>query len=540
MAKAISKPLALAVAVGLTLGGSFGVGAPAFAQVNDAVEANDPADATQKVPGASTIPAGDNFKLTIHKRLNPTLRGTADGTEDENVTGKPLPGAEFEIQKLDGDIRHQAGFNNLAKIATEFNRTGGASPELQYDVNFNARTGTTGANGDYTFDSLPAGAYLVTETKAPQSANPTESFVKSKPYVIMVPMTNEDGDGWLQEVHTYPKNTAARVSKEVKDANKHAEDDQRAPETKEVEYTLNATVPAAPSNDARLTEFTIRDSFNNAELRLGEAFQPFVERIPGGTGTPVPIGNEFYQIQGPAEVLPENREGLPADANSSFAVVFEDAARAGLEAGDEVRVTFKATLLKAPDQEIENAVNESGIFRGPGVDQRFETPNDKVGSYIGNIRVIKVDADRNEKRLEGANFELYRCEAEDDIIQTGSTDQNGELTFEGIHVSDWVDGKAPAQSIEYCLRETEAPEGYLATKDEPYKFFLNLNSKEFVEGSNNEQTIRRVSMEIENVSESERPILPSTGGMGILLVALLGLGIIVGGVYAARRNSAKA
>ena len=149
-------------------------------------------------------------------------------------------------------------------------------------------------------------------------------------------------------------------------------------------------------------------------------------------------------------------------------------------------------------------------------------------------------ADRNEKRLEGANFELYRCEAEDDIIQTGSTDQNGELTFEGIHVSDWVDGKAPAQSIEYCLRETEAPEGYLATKDEPYKFFLNLNSKEFVEGSNNEQTIRRVSMEIENVSESERPILPSTGGMGILLVALLGLGIIVGGVYAARRNSAKA
>lgn len=60
MAKAISKPLALAVAVGLTLGGSFGVGAPAFAQVNDAVEANDPADATQKVPGASTIPAGDN------------------------------------------------------------------------------------------------------------------------------------------------------------------------------------------------------------------------------------------------------------------------------------------------------------------------------------------------------------------------------------------------------------------------------------------------------------------------------------------------
>lgn len=32
MAKTISKPLALAIAAGITLGGAFGAGAPAFAQ----------------------------------------------------------------------------------------------------------------------------------------------------------------------------------------------------------------------------------------------------------------------------------------------------------------------------------------------------------------------------------------------------------------------------------------------------------------------------------------------------------------------------
>lgn len=49
MARAISKPLAIAVAVGLTLGGSFGAGAPAFAQ-----EGTTPVEGVNKVlPGAS-------------------------------------------------------------------------------------------------------------------------------------------------------------------------------------------------------------------------------------------------------------------------------------------------------------------------------------------------------------------------------------------------------------------------------------------------------------------------------------------------------
>lgn len=70
MAKTISKPLALAVAVGLTLGGSFGAGAPAFAQTLQTAP-----DTAQNIPPASTIPAGQNFSLTVNKRVNSqTLR----------------------------------------------------------------------------------------------------------------------------------------------------------------------------------------------------------------------------------------------------------------------------------------------------------------------------------------------------------------------------------------------------------------------------------------------------------------------------------
>ena len=44
---------------------------------------------------------------------------------------------------------------------------------------------------------------------------------------------------------------------------------------------------------------------------------------------------------------------------------------------------------------------------------------------------------------------------------------------------------------------------------------------------------------IDNVKKTT-PTLPATGGMGVLIIALAGLAIIGGGVYAARRNSQSA
>lgn len=87
MAKAISKPVALAVALGLTLGGSFSVGAPAFAQN----QVNEPNRATT-APAASQIAAGNDFSLTVHKKANaPTLRN-ATGEEDPQAGGEGWTG----------------------------------------------------------------------------------------------------------------------------------------------------------------------------------------------------------------------------------------------------------------------------------------------------------------------------------------------------------------------------------------------------------------------------------------------------------------
>lgn len=556
MSKTIAKPIALAIAAGITLGGSFGAGAPAFAQgLNaqqtqaDAADGETPAvdreGATQVLPPASAIPDAKDYSLTLHKSLNPRILGESTGNADAHVSGEPLNGAHFQLQKLQGNIREQAGLSNLAAVADEFNRAKGnwhgngglTTPPL--DEKFQTRTGVTGAAGvagELKFEGLDPGAYLVTETQtpAPQGA---EGFVKSKPYIILVPTVNEDGTGWEKHVHSYPKNSSAKVAKEVVDENKHALDDFRDPESAQIGYGLTVHVPNIPEGDF-LGEFVVQDSYNNEELGIDENLNPLVYRVPGGNGRPKLLDASAYQVQ-TRQPVASNTQNLPADVNESFKIAI-DADTAGLESGDSVYVAYQATLLNAADQDIENAVNSSGEILSASGSQRFETPNDKVVTYIGDVQIHKVDQSNNERFLEGADFALFRCDAPDKIIQSGTTDANGQLTFSGIHVSDWINNEAPQKGVEYCLQETDAPSGYLQTREEPYRFFLNVDSREFVEGSQNGETIRRVSMTIENIPDTDRPLLPKTGGMGILLVALLGLGIIGGGVYAARRNSATA
>ncbi|MDK8804591.1 SpaH/EbpB family LPXTG-anchored major pilin [Corynebacterium pseudodiphtheriticum] len=543
MAKAISKPLALAVAVGLTLGGSFGAGAPAFAQ--NAVDAPQTAE---QVPPASTIPAGNNFSLTIHKRVNSQTLRQGTGQQDDQVGGQPLQGVDFKIQKLAGDIREQSDFSRLAALAKEYNQPHASADAPALDDSFTEQTRTTTAAGEANFSNLPAGAYLVTETKTPDPEG-AQTFVASKPFIAFVPMTNPQGNGWNSDVHVYPKNSEVRVTKQVDDANKHASNqtDGRNVDSK-VTYTLDGLVPAAPAGRV-LRDFKLTDASKSDELSFGENFVTSVVRIPAG-GTPdqaVPLTpNQHYTVKSNAS-LPNNTTNMANGADQAFDIVISDPAAAGLQPGDTVRAVVEATMLQAPDQQIENSVNESGVFRDPSTgadDQPFETPNDKVVTYIGKIRVLKIeeradDAEGEPKPLAGAKFDLYNCETPDNVLQSGTTNNQGTLTFEGIHVSDWVDNESPETNVEYCLKETQAPAGYTTLTEETRVTLLRESQGTIGEGPEARQ-VRLVSATIQNRPTSEVPILPSTGGMGILLVALLGLGIIAGGVYAARRNSAKA
>lgn len=572
MAIAIKKTAAIAIAAGLTFAGSAGIAAQdALAQTTNT--ASPTPRATEQVAASSTIPEGDNFSLTVNKRYNPTELRVGTGETDTGVSGAALQGAKFKVEKLQGDIRDQAEFNRLAKLSQEYNKAGVAEkPKISKDTEFTAREMATDGDGQATFDGLPAGAYLVTETEWKNArpaeegyeSNGTETLVPADPFIVFLPMTNPSGDGWISNVNVYPKNSFARVEKAVADKDKHVLNEDQ------VTYTLTGIVPSAQEGK-KLDWFGLRDAYNNTEITPD--YENLTVKVVSTDGTEKELtkGTDFAVgvDEGYNSVVDGN---LAGGANAGFFVGVKPSV---LKPGDRVIATVTADLLDGAnnDQEVENSARE--YFRHSTDDSGFsevppqtppntppgdtpppnETPNDKVVSYFGNIQVFKTgEEDGTRTALKGATFEVGKCNTDGTgfdggAIAKGTTGEDGTFTFEGLHVTDYADDAVVENPGKYCLRETDAPAGYSFDKNAVYPLELTRETKNGgqpanflanteVKSANFEAAGEKIAngVAVNNIKHNV-PLLPNTGGMGVVLLALAGLAIVGGGVYAARRNS---
>ena len=554
MAAAIKKTAAIALAAGLTISGSAGIVAAPLAGAQNTTT---PVVATN-VPDASTIGTGD-VTLTINKRVNPTELRDATGEADAAASGQPLAGVGFTAERLKVDITNQANFNRVAQFAND-REVDDAREE--FEIAETTTLDPTNEDGQ-TSATLPVGAYIITESTTP-GAQGGEAYVPAEPFIVFLPMTNSEGTGWNRDVQVYPKNSYAKVTKTVTDEGKNAQSNgqgeegqpgflgARPAENAEVTYTLDGVVPAAPENRV-LNTLTLTDASNSAELAWGDDFIQGVYVVRNGEEVAIDAAN--YTVDREAAVPTTNTEGLAAGADQAFTVTV-DAQEAGLQPGDTVRVRVNATMLgdDAASKGIENSVRESFVFRNPSTgvdDEPRETPDDKVVTYVGNISVHKRGED--DAALAGAEFQIGTCNAdqtglEGDAIQTGVTDADGNLTFPGLHVTDYVNDAEVTDAVAgYCVVETRAPEGYATPqgKDAVRAIALTrttanvLNAEGTAFDAAAAENVISNGAVIDNVRKTT-PTLPSTGGMGVLVLALAGLAIIAGGVYAARRNSQSA
>ncbi|MFX3635185.1 MAG: collagen binding domain-containing protein [Candidatus Pristimantibacillus sp.] len=83
-------------------------------------------------------------------------------------------------------------------------------------------------------------------------------------------------------------------------------------------------------------------------------------------------------------------------------------------------------------------------------------------TYIGSLKVIKVDSANTDEKLEGAKFELTRISSGKKV--TGTTAANGEYVFSNLGY-----GK-------YTLKEIAAPSGYLLDASKTDEVLINSNT----------------------------------------------------------------
>lgn len=485
-----------------------------------------PGAAVAHAQTGTSIPATGN--LHIHKRLGlPGSTTPHDGTEVDTPPGNAVPGVEYTVYRVKHnnepiDLTTQDGWAAAQGRKLEDVYRNGAPVPTQVEP---GQTGTTDAGGTATFEGLAAGLYLVVEEDNPTDAD-GNALAPAAPFLVAVPMTNPEGDGWLSTVHVYPKNQGVdRPVKTVTDPQPAPDGQPGASVGDDIGFQIDTTIP---------------------EITPGNTFNGFLvtDKLPAGLGEP----DVTVELNGVALTDRADYTLARYQVDGQWVVRVQLTGNV-LEtlhehSGQVLRVNLTATV-DSVDGVLENSAwvlpNDPGVFpedwdpTNPGDGPNPGDESNTTRSVYGEITINKTDMDG--AALDGATFELHRCTGNtvnttDPIDVAGATEfttatagaNAGQVVISGIHLANVQTGQDPVVTEDvwagvgetFCLVETQAPEGYSLL---PQPFPVTLTA------TGNETALVNATADIQNVETNAGFDLPLTGGRGIW--ALVGGGVLL-------------
>lgn len=454
--------------------------------------------------GANAQMRPDTGNLIIHRYDydHSYTPGTPNHGEEVTITGAtPLKDIVFNIYTVPTTTSYPSeGTVTVDKISntTKFTDSEGKV----FNVTFKTSV-TTNASGTATVSNLPKGVYLVVE-----QTNLNVS-TQSYPYIVSVPMTEEDGDGWLTNVHSYPKNgKSIAIEKTLK-----SEPDVSIGDV--ATWEIKALTGDAVKESK---QYIIKD---NSITNLSSTVLAYTDTvsIKDDKGNVVPASN--YSV-GYDETTKE------------LWITFNAAGRNYIADFDYIVATIKtkvnSNILNASDRTTTN--NVTLYFQN-----RFDdvhTYNDSATVHTAAIKVTKTN--QKSEKLSGAKFQIASSEANaqegrylkktsaGDVVDYGetgyasantwelTTNANGEVLFEGI---DNTSGISSLTYKSYWLVETKAPTGY--------ELFGRPIEAKF---TNSVTQSSGYTLSI-SVNDEKIPILPKTGQDGNRIVYAVAFGILV-------------
>ncbi|MEM5986325.1 SpaH/EbpB family LPXTG-anchored major pilin [Corynebacterium hesseae] len=486
-----ARSVAFAAIAGLALG----VSAPgALAQENPGAE--------QGAVNKANIDFTKKGSITLFKKKGAESGTEATGKEMAGVPGEALSGVTYKITKLDYDLQKDdwAAFPKSAADVKDDKKT---------DDKKTAETKgeTTGTDGKAAFTDLPLGIYLVEETNAP------DGIVAGAPFIVSVPMVNKASDAWNYDVIAYPKNTKTTTKKTVKDADQNIQDAYT--------YTINADAPTWGEGKS-LTAFRFEDRLDQ---RLD--FQKVTEVKAGDTV----LTADDYKVNDPK-----------ANGNK-LVVTLTEQGLAKVNSGDKLSLTFDVKRKEVgATTELKNQADV--IFNNPNTGNEVKNKTNEVVTYHGKLKVVKKDGKEAGKVLQGAEFELYRCASAQDKLENPltvngankwTTGEDGTITIDGLHVTDFADNAQVTDVKKFCLKETKAPAGYALPEKNVTEIDFTRDNIAKTGELNGDDKITLVS-EIDNIKQ-DTPNLPMTGGAGVGILAAIGAAIVAAGAWFARRTA---
>lgn len=226
----------------------------------------------------------------------------------------------------------------------------------------------------------------------------------------------------------------------------------------------------------------------------------------------------------------------------------------GVTTGKYVIVSYTAKLNAKAEIGLPGNVNEAYLTysskpdnSGEGTPTTHDTPHDKVIVFTYGLNVTKVDSNNTETKLKDAEFKLYRGTDTKEYAKVLNGKVTGWTTDinEGSVLKSGEDGKFKVEGLDdgdYTLEETKAPAGYnLPANGFSVTLTATTANNQTWDGTAN-TALTDLAVKVDGtagtgsvdtglgaitIKNTQGSSLPSTGGMGTVLLYVAGIAVFV-------------
>ncbi|MCA9766063.1 MAG: SpaH/EbpB family LPXTG-anchored major pilin [Carnobacterium sp.] len=379
--------------------------------------------------------------------------------------------------------------------------------EVEAVVGAGIATAETDSNGQVTLPNLTEGFYWIVENTKGTIASST-----AVPFGLTLPFTNKAGNGYLETIYVYPKNTLQdadpEVEKDVEESNVAIGDINT--------WKVSLEIPVGIED---YDQFSFYDDIDSRLTFVGEAT---VEAT--ATGITLIKGTDYTVNY----------------ASPRLNVVFTEAGREKLtdatSAKVEVSFQTKVNDTAIMGQEIENSATIE-------FDNGFGTVGENVPEelpevHTGGKAFVKQDEKVTNTKLAGAEFKIKNTTGQYVKVVAGAVTFGSEADAT-LFTSD-VAGKFEVKGLpyaDYVLVETKAPTGYALPTNPETGFTVSAGS--YYTNPTEIQASTVASNNAQNINNRKLTI-PQTGGFGTLAFTVIGAILMLTSILFYKRTGKKA
>lgn len=449
-------------------------------------------------PGSTTTPSNtvvDKNKdgsITVHSLAGDTGVAANGAEVTPAPTNATIQGSVFKLTKHAGiDVSTNTGMASAKEVTlTSF------SADSSFGTS-GAKQCTTGSDGTCKLDQLKPGVYKLEQLSAPAGKQ------TAVPAIVILPLTNPQGNGFMYDIHVYPKNAnAGKITK------------------------TNTTPSGTFLMEGAAMEFTIKVPIPK---KVGTTLQEFTVTDKPVSGLTVDENSIKEVKAGDSTTLTKTTDYTVAKSGNDVTVTFTTTGLGKLDtATGDLLVKVNATLsniASAPNNTVKNKAAYSFKFKDGSGGNGETGDNDNPDANL-TFGYVKIKNTNGTADLTGGVFKVGKCKADNKSVDPAAVASSNATTMANVGPI------GPLEGAKLCVEQTTAPTGYALNPE--------ATAIDFTATAITGATDKTLEALVENAAANDfLQKLPLTGGPGVIAFLVGGALLLIAAVITMVRKRHK-